>query len=110
MAIQKTKTLGSGASGNYWKITKCSYNRMSKVCEWTISLFKDYDHRNSTPLPLHKVFFKTLSPTEAAMDRAALGYTTIAAQAAEMIKPPFTVDPEAALIVRDPDLAGGENV
>jgi hypothetical protein len=110
MAILKEKSLACGASGNYWKITNERFDRMSFVCEWTISLFKDSDYRNAAPLPIHKTFCKRLTFEEAQGNRTALGYATILTKAAEMIKPPFTVDPDAALIVRDPDLAGGENV
>lgn len=111
MALQKDKTLPNGSSGNYWKITSESYDKVSRQCEWRISLFlnKDTSDSKKPSLGLVKSFSYLASKEELAGDRTALGYTQIKSQASRMINPPFgrLGDSQVQL---DPDLCDTSDV
>lgn len=111
MAIQKTKTLPNGTSGNYWKITQVLCNKQTKVCSFEISLYltKELADAGAPPLSVKKVFSSAVSAVDMTGNMIALGYTTIKAQAAAMVKPPFG-SKDAALVQYDPDLVGGTDV
>lgn len=104
MALQKSKSLSNGTSGNYWRITKEHYDRITHIATWTISLFKDRDcGMAGAGLGLHKTYYRELTPTEARGNRTELGYNFIKAKANEMVpKFPPVVPPE--LVPYDADL------
>lgn len=108
MAIQKSKTLSNGAAGNYWKIEREVYDKVTLLCTWFISLYCDATHAaDLTPsLGLTKVYTYTANLTELAGDRTALGYTQIKAQAAASV--PNLVG--GGTHTFDPDLVGGIDV
>lgn len=44
MALQKTKSLDNGTTGDYWKITSIIYNRSASRLAVIITLFLDKSH------------------------------------------------------------------
>jgi len=110
MAIKKSKALPSGISGEYWKITKESYDRIAGRGVWTISLFKDQaaSDAGAQPLSCSKNFSLPMSPQELAGNRTAIAYNKIKARAAEVVPVAFSTTP--ATCIFDPDLADGEDV
>lgn len=110
MAIQKSKTLVNGASGNYWKITLESYDKVSMECVAIISLFLDHDHSMSgAGLGMDKVYKFSATREELQGNRTLLAYAKIKAKAASMMTPiggPIDADPVAF----DSDLVGGTDV
>ncbi len=108
MAIGKTKQLGSGISGDYWKITSEVYERVSGRIHWQIALYKDKaaSDAGKQHLGLVKSYCTTISREDAAGNRTLFGYTFIRAKAASMVTPIFGGEP----IMFDPDLANGEIV
>ena len=52
MALQLTNELGSGVSGNYWRITKASTDPEVNNSYVTISLYKDQAARNGGKVPM----------------------------------------------------------
>lgn len=106
MAIQKTKDLECGASGNYWKITNVHMDKQGLTVTWTISLFLDSTHAASRlpALPISKVYsLGSLTHDQTIGNLVALGYTTIVEQSAALI-------PNlggSGTHVFDPDLADG---
>ncbi len=109
MAIQKSKTLASGATGDYWKITDESYDKLTGKCTWYITLFTDksFADADAPSLCLHKPPFTYMaSKMELQGNRTALGYTQIKLQAAAVV-------PNiggSGTHVFDPDLVGGIDV
>lgn len=108
MAIQKAKTLSNGASGNYWKVTSESYDKMTFKCTWTISLFTDKAHSDAElpSLGFSKIYTYISNKTELMGNRTALAYTQIQAQASAMVVP-FGGKASDSKVIADSDLAGG---
>lgn len=111
MAISKSKTLLSGASGNYWKITVIDVDKTSLIITALISLFLDQTHSQAKApdLGLTKKYAFPFVKADLSGDVVALSYTKILAQANTMI----SVDPSGNPITPvafDPDLAGGTEV
>lgn len=107
MALQKSKTLKSGLSGNYWKIVGEHYCRMSRVMTWHIALYKDRDASigGLSHLGLVKPFSKALTYAESAGNRTEIGYLHIIEVADDEV-----ILPGGGTTLRDPDLAGAESV
>lgn len=106
MAIQKSKTLANGASGNYWKITSESYDKPSFKCSWIITLFCDKAHADAgaPSLGFSKTYTHTATKEELSGDRTALGYKKIKEKASSFIK---GLRKDAPQMQFDADLADG---
>lgn len=87
MALLKDKTLLNGSTGNYWKITSETYDKISLQCTWIIALFKDQDicTAGNPSLGLEKTYIYMASDVELAGDRTLLGYIQIKLQAAQLV-------------------------
>lgn len=134
MAIQKSKTLASGATGNYWKVTSVTVNKQTMTLSAMMSLFMDSTHSTSASLGLTKSFSFPVTKTDLSGDLIALAYKKINAQANTMKttkaipgKPAVPAKPAAGgkpatpaipavaavaatSVATDPDLAGGTSV
>lgn len=91
MAIQKTKTLANGATGNYWKIVSAEVNVLNLVATWTFALFCDKAHADNVPndpISGGKLLQRGITKEQKKTDLFALGYA-------------------AAKTSDDPDFAGG---
>ena len=113
MAIQKTKTLPNGASGNYWKVVEEVYDKNSLLCTWRVALFTDRDHSvaKAPPLSQFKTYHYKASVPEIQGNRTALAYEKIKAKAATMVPPIGQPNaPEESYVLFDSDLANGEDV
>lgn len=104
MALIKLKTLDSGASGDYWKITTVLLNRDKKEISLHISLFKDAAHSSDNKPSLFAKWF-TAAIDQPAMDGnlVELGYQIIKSQAATLISQNIHGDPVTPYY-RDQDL------
>jgi len=116
MAIQKEKTLKSGVSGNYWRITAVHVD-LKVMAEpfpvtFDVSLFLDAAASAALKNPVYRGKKYTFLFTRAQIisgNILALGYAAIKAKAATLVPNPF--DPESEpTIPFDSDLAGGEDV
>jgi hypothetical protein len=85
MAIQKSKTLPNGATGNYWKITRESFNKVDLSCAYEISLFtsKNISDNAGISLGYSKLFKATATKEQLDGDRTELGYNIIKEKAIE---------------------------
>lgn len=106
MAIQKSKTLQNGATGNYWKITNISIDREKLVATCRVELFKDSSFSNIGSLGSAKVFRVTVTKQQIAGDITAVCYTAIKTQANQSVTNPVTHESAP----KDADLAGGTDV
>lgn len=111
MALQKTKNLANGTSGNYWRIYTASFNRETLAVECTLKLYLDKTHADAgaTSLGEIKSFKFSVSPSDLTGDIRVLVYTKILTYANSMIVPPFSPAGTAAQLA-DADLAGATNV
>jgi len=113
MAIQKSKILKSGATGNYWKITRESYDKMGLSCIYEISLFFDKAQadNNGVGLGCSKIYKHTATKEELSGDRTALGYSIIKAQANALVENIRTSKDEPIVTRKfDTDLSDGIDV
>lgn len=113
MAIQKTKSLPNGSTGNYWKITSETCDRLKLTCAYVITLFTDKTHAdNGSPsLGLSKKYVFTCTKGELAQDLTALGYDKIKTKAASIVTPPTIRGiTTPAPYMYDSDLSGGTDV
>lgn len=111
MAIQKDKTLASGAAGNYWKIIHESVDKIGLIGTWVIALYFDKAHGDAKApdLGLRKVYSASITGTDLQSGSiTALGYVKIKAKAESLV--PVFGDPDADPVPFDPDLVDGEDV
>ncbi len=108
MAIKKQKVLDSDVSGEYWKITKEEYDRLTGKISWYISLFKNQEASNANKAPLNKEykFNSTITNVQAQGNRIALGYSFIKSKAEEQVP---NIDGNGTHTYNS-DLANGEDV
>lgn len=111
MAIQKTKNLRNGTSGNYWKITKENYNKVTMVATIEITLFKDRDTAISTgaDLGMRKNFTGVMTHDQLSGNRTAEAYTMIKDQANAPVRNLSTGEVVPG-VKADMDLADGTDV
>ena len=114
MAIQKSKTLASGASGDYWRITQINIDRQNLQIQGTIALFKDAaaSAAGQPPIGAAKVFQFPFTMVEFAASPNAIAfvYAKIKARAAQTLSYDLSgapIDPPRAV---DPDLVDGVDV
>lgn len=106
MALQKSKILSNGISGNYWKITSISVQPLSMSISVLLDLCVSETFK-SNPLRVPKVFIFTLTHTEMGGDLRALAYTKILAEVNTVVTPATNTTPA---VHRDEDLAGAASV
>lgn len=110
MALVKSKTLSNGATGNYWKITKDSYDRQSGKMKVTIALFMDKAHANAhAGLGVEKIFEFAMTTNEATGNRIAFAYNKIKERANTMLTRTLSGVVINPPVPTDPDLAGCED-
>jgi hypothetical protein len=107
MALQKSKELPSGSSGNYWKIISVSVDRVKLELSAKIALFKDKDSSDQGKKPLGLVHtFSGIQTKEALSgDLTGLAY--------DMIKTQCSGDQPSALsgkLMAYNDLVGSQDV
>jgi hypothetical protein len=114
MAIQKTKVLPNGVSGNYWRITaiKIDLMRLSEPFQttFTIALFVDKaaSDAGKTPIFSKKQYTFEFTRTELISGAiAAIGQQKILDKASSMVDPLFGIGSAHAF---DSDLSDGEIV
>lgn len=108
MAIQAEKLLPNGYTGDYWRISSEVYDKKKMTGEWTLTLYKSYEHYQSggDHLNVHKRFFAPMTKEEMQGDRTQIAYTKIMEIANEQV-PYLTGD---GTYLRDPDIAAGVQV
>lgn len=114
MAIQKEKTLASGVTGNYWRITQINIDRQNLQIQGTIALFKDAasSAAGQPPIGASKVFqFPfTMAEFAEAPNAIAFIYTKIKARAAQTLNYDLAGQPIDPPRYVDEDLVGGTDV
>lgn len=114
MAIQKEKTLESGAVGNYWSITSIYINTKRLNVIGTIALYKNQEFCNTgkPPLGLEKKFTFPLDVAAmlAADNVIAYTYNKIIAEASVQITHDILGNQLTEPIYVDADLVGGTMV
>lgn len=114
MAIQKEKTLPSGATGNYWRITNIFIDRQNFKIVGEIALFKDAAASAAGNLPMggHKKFKFNLVMAEIAppTNLIAYMYGKIQAAADVVITKDLLGNDLPQQTTADPDLSGGTPV
>jgi hypothetical protein len=114
MAIQKSKTLQNGATGDYWRLLNITIDRTTFKASCQLALFKDAATSNSGAPHLGDVktfhFSFTMGEISAASNIVAYIYAKIVAAAeAEVTTDKFGNQLESPQPF-DIDLAGGINV
>jgi hypothetical protein len=111
MAIQKTKTLPSGVSGNYWRILSITLDTQSGIAVGRIGLFINQatSDAGGEPLPVVKSFSFSFTAAGllAAPNVISYVYTNIMNMANTMITKSITGATLQTPIPYDADLAGG---
>lgn len=113
MAIQKTKNLPNGTSGNYWRIEDIAINRPSLLVVVSVALYLDASHAASGApnLGLVKHFrFNLLTSELTGSNIISTLYTKIRTQAETMISVVLNPGDDPIMREYDPDIAGGEMV
>ena len=99
MALQKSKTLPNGSTGDYWKVAQVIVDKKAMVLVCTISLFMNQtvaDVVGPQTLGVSKYYTFPVTKDQLAGDIVALAYTLIIAKVNST--------------PTDPDLAGSTNV
>ena len=103
MALIKERTLLNGSTGNYWKVTHFSVDKVGMHLDCAIELFQDEAHKNAAPLQFFKAYKFPVTKQEIAGDITALCYTKIKASAALTHLDPMGTGEQVPV---DIDLAG----
>jgi len=114
MAIEKSKTLSNGVTGNYWRITSILIDRQRMRVRGQIALFLNAESSaaGNQPIGAEKAFAFPLVLAEIAPPTNLIAYVYGKIIAAASV--PVTTDilgnplPEPTTV--DPDLTGGINV
>lgn len=112
IGIIKSKTLASGAVGEFWKISKINVDLLAGTAQVTLSLYINVAsfQAGKSPLSMSKVYNLTLSNSDiAAGDLRDMIWTKIKAKAATVIDIDISgqsISPRSY----DPDLVGGTDV
>lgn len=114
MPIQKSKTLPSGVTGDYWRIMTITIDRQRLKIRGQIALFLNAAASNEgrPPIGAHKSFEFPLVLAEIAppTNLIAYMYDKIIAAASVVITTDFLGNPLPEPTTVDPDLTGGVNV
>lgn len=103
MPIQKSKTLASGITGNYWKIIDIRVNVLALTTSFVIALYKDSSQTTSIRGTSRIYNFNLSSEAEIFAGTIADAYVAILAKAASEVINLNGVGTH----IYDPDLAGG---
>lgn len=104
MALIKTKTLNSGHTGEYWKITSGTPDYQKMTFTYIVKLFKNHTFSKKDPMDgTTKVFTFHTTKEEFAGDLRAIGYLKIVAKANSIVKPAVPAESKPA-IYGDADL------
>lgn len=108
MAIQNSKTLPSGVTGNYWKLTKLHIDLIALVSNFEISLYIDSTHGNDgVSTPIHrKTYVTSITLAQVMAGSIANLYANLLAKANSSVP---NID-DSGTHIFDPDLAGGSIV
>lgn len=89
MALQKAKTLPSGESGDYWRVSELSFHRQGMKVDLVMSLYKSaaVAAAGAPPLPHSYQFTFTVTQLELTGNLVALAYTKVKALVAELHTP-----------------------
>lgn len=89
MALQKSKTLPSGESGDYWRVSDLSFHRSGMRLELVLSLYKSaaLAAAGASPLPHSYRFSFVVTNQEIMGNVISMAYTKIKAAAAELVPP-----------------------
>lgn len=109
MALQKSKTLASGESGNYWRVSNMRFSRADMSLEIEVALYKDATlaASGSSPLPFSYKFRFTITQQEIVGNLVAMAYTKIKAAVAELHTP---ISGSGDPVSYYPDLVGATDV
>lgn len=79
MALQKEKQLLNGTTGNYWKITSVTADKVKNKLQVVISLFisKEASDEGKLPLQAKHSFVSDFTKEQLAGDLTLLGYNLI---------------------------------
>lgn len=114
MAIQKTKVMANGHSGNYWRMLSIHLDRQSLKAVGRIALFKDKETSDAGGQPMGCIkdfrFSFTMLEFLSAPNAIAFTYTKIRTKAETLITHDLNGTPLEVPRFYDPDLAGGETV
>lgn len=105
MPIQNSKTLASGVTGNYWKITKLNIDLVSLVTNFEISLYLNSTHGNdgvSAPV-FRKTYTTSVTLTQIMTGSVTSLYASLLAKANSSVPNIGS----GGTHIFDPDLAGG---
>ena len=105
MALQKSKTIPSGETGDYWRVSYLTFSRRGMRVEVLLSLYKSaaVAATGAPPLPASYSFSFTVTQTELMGNLVALGYAKIKAIIAELHTPVSGVGDPVSYY---PDLVG----
>ena len=109
MALQKSKTLASGESGNYWRVSNLSFKRAGMVLDIELALYKDATlaAAGAAPLPCSHKFSFVITQQEIVGNLVAMAYTKIKAAVAALHPPISGSGPDASYY---PDLLDAVDV
>lgn len=115
MALQKSKTLASGVTGDYWKIIKTTVDKMNMTAEFQMELFLNEAHKSAKPLYCKKTFTFTIVGSDLNENIILLGYTKIKAFINSIIKEEVIADPDNNIagvpaVYGDMDLHGATDI
>lgn len=112
MAIQKSKTLPNGVTGDYWRITQVSIVSTNMTFNVTISLFLSQAAfmAGAKPLTSNKIYRLTFTGPDLVGDIIATTYGKVKAQASATVTRSITGAILSPPGVYDPDLDGGTDV
>lgn len=112
MAIQKTKELKNGVSGEYWRITRVHIDVNTLLTTLDLSLYLDKTSSDAGKAPISRTkSYKFVFTRDELLggNFLALGYQKILDKANSVV-PPLFPKPGDPDLVFDPDLAGGSIV
>lgn len=114
MAIQKSKTLPNGVTGDYWRITTIHIDRQNLRVAGQVALFLDQAASNTgkQPIGAHKTFRFPFVAAEIAPPTNLIAYVygKIIAQAEAVITKDIRGNDLPEPTTFDPDLTGGIQV
>lgn len=110
MALKKLKTLPSGVSGEYWKITHLAIDRASKkvTCIFDLFVSKELSDAGAKPLGVQKKFVLDLTKEEIETDLIENCYIKVKAKAQTMVIP-VGGSANSEKVQLDPELASAED-
>lgn len=111
MALQKSKTLSNGATGDYWRVTNATFNRETCIVSCNLALYTSQAVANSANkhLGLIKHFRFSVNPAELSGSIVALVYGRIRDLAETLVTTDALGNPIDEQPY-DPDLAGAIDV